>query len=122
PVADNSPRTIDVTFVVSLVGIHVSVDDPAAVDDASCGLGPVGSGPGNHPCRTIAQGITRAGQTGKTQLVVADGSYNEAVTLVNGISLFGGYRPDTWERHLATTNTVVQGVSSQSNNDRTIVA
>ena len=125
--AANTPESVTVTFVVDQppffpAGIYVSASDPTAVDDAACGLGPVGTGAGRYPCRTIGSGLARANATGQTQVLVADGVYNEAVTLVNGRSVLGGYRPDTWERHLSTTNTIIQGVSSFANHDRTVIA
>lgn len=109
-------------FGLDATAIYVSGNDPAALDDVSCGLGPTGTGIGNHPCRTISQGLARATSTSRARINVADGTYNEAVTLVNGKNLFGGYRADTWERHLATTSTIIQGVSLDGNHDRTVVA
>ncbi len=102
--------------------IYVSTADGTAVDDATCGLGPTGTGTGHHPCKTIAQGLSRSVTAGRSQVLIADGTYDEAVTLVNGKSMLGGYRADTWERHLATTATVIQGVSSTVNHDRTVIA
>ncbi|TVR04524.1 MAG: hypothetical protein EA398_01865 [Deltaproteobacteria bacterium] len=46
------------------------------------------------PCRTIALGIQRAtgdGQRGRPHIYVAAGTYNEQVTLPNGVSLWGGF-------------------------------
>jgi hypothetical protein len=124
--ASNSPQTIAVTLVVagtaSPDAIYVSESDGNGVDDASCGLGPTGSGAGNHPCHTITQGITRASAVGRQLIRVADGHYTEAVTLTNGKSVLGGYQPSTWGRHVATTNTIIDGVSSTGNHDRTVIA
>jgi hypothetical protein len=122
----NSPQNVNVTLVVagslSSSAIYVSESDPTAIDDAGCGLGPNLSGPGNHPCRTIARGLFRANATGRPEIRVADGHYSEDVALVSGKSLLGGYQPDTWQRHVATTNTIIDGVSSVGNHDRTVVA
>jgi hypothetical protein len=122
----NSPQTVTVTFVVSgawvSTAIYVSESDPAALNDGTCGLGPVGSGTGNHPCQSIGQGLARAVATGRSEIRVADGRYSEAVTLVNGKHLLGGYHPDTWLRHLSTTNTIIDGVSPAGNHDRTVIA
>ena len=125
--ASNSPQTIEVTLqvsesAVSADAIYVSVSDPAAIDDGGCGLGPVGSGTGHYPCRTIAQGFARARQTGRGEVRVADGRYTEAVGLDNGTSLLGGYEPSTWARNVEATNTIIDGVSSSGNHDRTVVA
>ena len=109
-------------FVLDTTSVYVSTTDAAAVDDATCGIGPVGTGAGNHPCRTITYGLTRATALSRANVRVADGTYNESVTLVSGKNLYGGYRPTTWDRHLATTSTLIQGVSVSGNHDRTIVA
>ncbi len=98
-------------FTLDPTAIYVSTNDTMGLDDASCGLGPVGTGAGNHPCHTIGFGQTRATSTGRTRVLVADGLYNVDITLVNGQSLLGGSRADTWERHLATTLTTLRGAS-----------
>ena len=102
--------------------VYVSVDDPGAADDASCGLGPIGTGAGNHPCRTIAQGIARANALNRANIFVANGIYTESVTLTNGRNLLGGYASDSWQRDVASTGTLLLGVSSSGNHDRTVVA
>jgi hypothetical protein len=104
--------------------IYVSETDPTAADDAQCGRGPTGTGTGNHPCHTISVGLSRAVAFARSEVRVADGHYTEAVTLVNGKNLLGGYAPDTWQRHVATTNTVIDGRSTApaTNHDRTIIA
>jgi CARDB/PKD domain len=71
--------------------IFVARDDPAAIDDATCGLGPVGSGASNHPCQTLAQGIARSVQTSRPHIYVADATYEESITLVSGKTIIGGY-------------------------------
>lgn len=109
-------------FVLDNTSVYVSITDPAAADDSTCGLGPTGSGTGNHPCRTITFGLTRATTLGRPNVRVADGTYNEAVTLVSGTNLYGAYRPGTWDRHLTTTSTLIQGATSVGNHDRTVVA
>jgi hypothetical protein len=109
-------------FQLDTGAIYVSGSDPGAADDTSCGFGPIGTGTGHKPCRSISHGIARAGTTGRTRILVADGTYDEAVALVTGRSLFGGYRADTWERHLDTTATVIQGSSASGNHDRTLIA
>ena len=89
--------------------IYVGTDSVGAADDASCGVGPVGTGTGNHPCRTIAHGIGRAQTAARTKVIVSDGLYTEQVSLVSGISLVGGYRADNWQRHLSSTGTIIRG-------------
>ncbi len=98
-------------FTLDASAIYVSTNDPMSADDATCGLGPVGTGAGRHPCRTIAFGQSRATATSRTRVLVADGLYSVDVTIVNGQSLLGGYRADTWERHVATTLTTIRGTT-----------
>jgi hypothetical protein len=127
PGASNSPQAVSITLDVvgSLAGdnsIFVSESDPSASDDATCGLSPTGFSSSGHPCLTISQGLARAVATGRWEVLVADGRYSEAVTLANGKSLLGGYHPVTWQRHLASTNTIIDGVSSTGSHDRTVIA
>jgi len=107
-------------FQLDTTSIYVSTSDPTAVNNTSCGLGP--SATGGHPCKTIAYSFGRAAATGRPNLIIADGTYSEAVTLVNGVNLYGGYRADTWERHLVSTATVIDGISTSGNHDRTVIA
>ncbi|MDW8362360.1 MAG: hypothetical protein RMK74_08160, partial [Myxococcales bacterium] len=110
-------------FTLDTGAIYVSAEDPTGrdADNAGCGLGPVGTGAGHYPCSSIGYGILRAMATGRTRVLVADALYNENVTLVAGISLYGGYRADTWERHLSTTLTTIRGTSG-SGHRRTVTA
>ncbi|NOZ01090.1 MAG: hypothetical protein GXP54_04280, partial [Deltaproteobacteria bacterium] len=102
--------------------IYVSGNDSAAADDGTCGLGPVGTGSGNHPCLTISQGLVRAASASRGKVLVADGLYEETVVMVNGVSLLGGYRADTWERNVSGTNTTLRGNSTTGNNTMTVRA
>jgi hypothetical protein len=107
-------------LVLDPEAIYVSASDPVADDLPGCGRGPVGTGDRNRPCRSIARGLVEAGST-HSRLLIADGLYSETVTLTNGISLLGGYRPDTWERHLGSTLTVVRGAGTGTHK-KTIIA
>ena len=49
------------------------------------------------PCQTISFGIVRAVTAGKNQVFVQAGTYTEAVVLLNGVSVWGGY-DFTWQR------------------------
>ena len=93
-------------------GVYVSTGDAAAVDDSTCGLGPVGTQSGDHPCKTIAKGIARAVALGRPRVLVANGVYAEAVALANGVSVLGGYNPDTWQRDVAATGTYITGAAT----------
>jgi hypothetical protein len=52
------------------------------------------------PVQHVNAGIAKAqGTPGKTEVYISNGSYNETVTLVNGISLYGGYSASNkWAR------------------------
>ena len=102
--------------------IYVSTDGPGASDVAGCGLGPVGTGAGRFPCKTIAQGTARATALGRARILVANGIYAEAVALANGRSLLGGFAADTWQRDVAGTGTLLIGASADGVHDRTVTA
>jgi hypothetical protein len=107
-------------FVLDATSVYVSTTE--GTDDGTCGLGPLNTGGTNHPCKSITTGLARATALARANVRVADGTYNESVTLVSSKNLFGGYRPGTWDRHLATTSSLIQGVSSVGSNDRTVIA
>jgi hypothetical protein len=111
-------------LVLDTGGVYVSIDDAAAVDDASCGLGPVGTGAGRYPCKSITQGIARAVTLNRARVLVANGIYPEAVTLANGRSVLGGHRSDTWQRDVASTSTYITGAATftATNHDYTVRA
>ena len=109
-------------FILDTGAIYVSTSDPAASDVGACGLGPVGTGAGHYPCKTISNGIARANALNRPRVLVANGIYDEAVTIANGRNLLGGYAWDTWERDVAATDTQIAGVSSTGNHDRTVIA
>ncbi len=105
---NKSPRD-GCEFQVDPNGIYVS--QTTGADDAGCGSGPDSTCSGCYPCRTIGYGIQRAQGAGKSTVYVADGLYEESVTVIGGISLRGGYRADTWERHLSTSLSVIRDVT-----------
>ena len=109
-------------FILDATAIYVSTDDAAAADDATCGLGPVGTGAGQHPCKTITHGLARAVATNRANVLVANGTYDEAVALVSGKNLLGGYRPDNWARDVASTDTVIDAFAFFGANARTVSA
>jgi hypothetical protein len=101
--------------------IYVAGADVNAVDDATCGIGPTGTGTGNHPCKTITYGLTRSMTAGRANVYVANATYNEAVTLISGKNLLGGYT-STFSRDLANTSTVIQGFSQSPPHQITVTA
>jgi len=96
--------------------IYVSSSDVGAEDVSGCGREP------NSPCMTIAWGIAEAVASGRSEVYVADGLYEETVTLVNGISLRGGFTANTWQSHLETTSTILTGYSGATLHKKTIIA
>ena len=96
-------------FMLDSNGIYVSSTDGAADDGQDCGRGPAQTGGTNRPCLTVAKGIEEAIAAGRSQVLVAGGSYDEQVSLVDGLDLLGGYNPTTWSRDWSVNLTVVSG-------------
>ncbi len=69
---DGAVRTVDAVFV--------SADG----NDSA-------SGARNDPVRTITRGLALAQAGGKTKVYVEAGTYNETVSMANGISVYGGF-------------------------------
>ncbi|MCP3915549.1 MAG: hypothetical protein GY711_08345, partial [bacterium] len=94
--------------------IYVSESDPAAADTAGCGTDPW------LPCATISFGIGEAVSSARSQVLVANGAYDESITVQDGISLLGGYRADTWERNVSATGTAIYGGGGGGSHRKTI--
>lgn len=107
-------------FTLDNNAIYVDSGDPGADDSPGCGLGPVGTGAGCRPCQSIARGLIEATNTGRAKVNVANGSYAEGVTLVNGKSLFGGWKSLVWSRDAAHTATVIRGKTTSGVHERAI--
>ncbi|MFO0680589.1 MAG: hypothetical protein U0234_00995 [Sandaracinus sp.] len=91
------------------------IDDPDVVGDSDCdgfegtvsdgvfvSAGGLDSNPGTRqlPLHTISAGIGLAQSSGRHAVFVSEGTYNESVTLANGISIYGGYSMShAWERN-----------------------
>jgi hypothetical protein len=59
------------------------------------------------PKLTITGGIAAAQTLGRTAVFVSDGQYDEAVTMVSGISVYGGYSAtNNWARSTTTVTTI----------------
>ncbi len=79
------------------------------------------SGAPYDPVNTINKALTLVGGA-KDHIYVAAGTYNESVTLVEGISIFGGYSPDgKWARNLAQYKTTISW-SAGTNSVRAVIA
>ena len=74
------------------------------------------SGASNAPLNTITAAIANAHNLGGTAAVCvcappaapSSATYTESVTMVQGVSVFGGYRCDTWARAIGTYVTRIQ--------------
>ena len=68
------------------------------------------------PVASINTAIALAASTGKTQVYISNGTYNERVILANGISLYGGYSSSTnWSRSALNIATIT---GNNINNNR----
>ncbi|MGW8369505.1 MAG: hypothetical protein ACWGPN_12615, partial [Gammaproteobacteria bacterium] len=61
------------------------------------------------PCATISFGLQQALTTAGTQVVVAQGTYTEDITLIDGISLIGGYSQTFDQRDSALFESIIEG-------------
>lgn len=75
-----------------------------------------------QPCRTINQGLIRAVGTSKYYVFVADGIYEENVTVANGINLLGGFDAMTWVRKEAGQSSCYVMGAASTGNTRTLTA
>ncbi len=60
------------------------------------------------PKATIQAAMTAA-QSTQSDLYVAAGVYSGSVVLADGVSMYGGFIADSWERDLATAETIIEG-------------
>ena len=77
-----------------------------AVFVAKTGSDAVGCGAFASPCLTITYGIGRALALPRSKMFVGAGIYNEAVTIQQGVSIYGGYSSDFLTRSLANRATI----------------
>jgi hypothetical protein len=75
-------------------------------DTAGCGSFDI------SPCYTISYGVQRAYESGGPQVVVAQGTYAEDVTMVDGVSLIGGYSPAFDQRDSGLFETTITGTGT----------
>lgn len=68
-----------------------------------------GDGSQAAPFQTIQRGINEAVALGFNEVRVAQASYNESITLIEGVSLYGGYESAGWTRDIATYLTTING-------------
>jgi len=103
--------------------ITVSSDLPEdAVFVSPYGMDTTGSGALKCPCRSINYGINIAADSGKHNVLVANGLYNETVYMAGGINLLGGYDPVTWIRNLKGSFAMISGTDNLDNHPVTVLA
>jgi hypothetical protein len=68
-----------------------------------------GDGSQAAPFQTIQRGIDEAVALGLGEVRVAQGTYNESLTLIEGISLYGGYESAGWTRDTLAHITTIDG-------------
>ena len=85
--------------------IYVQSPSNGGIDDVNCGLVQV-------PCATITYALERAQLDNKQRVRVAEGSYQETVTLVSGVDLIGGHQRVNWERNPDLYASVIFGADS----------
>jgi hypothetical protein len=98
--------------------IYVSESDGR--DDAGCGLGPVATGGGRYPCKSLVEGQARAVALGRARVLVAGGAYYGNIAMAEGVSLLGGHNAVNWQRSPAANLTAIFG--TQTSGHRVTVA
>ena len=102
PVPAPAPSSCAATDAPDLAHVDSDCDGIDGTAAASIFVSPAGAdaNPGTQaaPKRTIVAGIAAAEQSGRGAVLIAAGQYPGRPLLVNGISLYGGYDPATWQR------------------------
>ena len=87
-------------------GIYVAPPESGGYDTYDCGSMIA-------PCASVGYASQRALDSGKSYVFVANGIYQESVTLISGINLWGGFNPATWVRsEPAQSATVLVGIAA----------
>jgi hypothetical protein len=77
------------------------------------------AGTKDAPLRTVSAGIAKAQELGKSHVYIAVGEYVEEANLelANGVSLFGGFAPNSWSRAAAEEATHITRAVAQTDNE-----
>jgi len=68
-----------------------------------------------QPMLTINAGVAIANESGTKDVYVSEGAYNESIVMIDGVSLFGGYKEsDLWSRD--TSNHPIINATEEVNN------
>lgn len=95
--------------------IYVARPQRGGVNNGSCGTY-------DAPCATIDFGITRALNTSRARVRVADGSYPEGIEMEDGVSVLGGHNSRNWTRNPEINVTVITGAITQDNDVMGVMA
>lgn len=100
-------------------GVDGNADDSIFVstggsNSAGCGLWNQATVRAPSPCLTIAFGITRANNLGYSSVIVEEGTYAESVTMVSGISVYGGYINDNRTYRIRDVGDYTTTIQAQS--------
>ncbi len=87
-------------------GIDGVVQDTLFV---SAGAPPGGDGSLDHPLATLSAAIAAFASSGKSYILVAEGTYQESISLQPGVKLHGGYSADFKSRDVWLYQSVIQG-------------
>jgi hypothetical protein len=69
----------------------------------------------NDPLATVTEGIEVASNCSpECDVLISAGTYDETVTLVTGVHLYGGYDSTTWVRNPSSHTTVIQGQNKRA--------
>lgn len=67
------------------------------------------------PVSTLGQAISVAAACDTPcDVLISTGIYNETVTAVSGVSMFGGYDPGTWDRDIAANTVTLRGTEART--------
>ncbi len=103
--AELGPRTTAVVLQDYARVLHVSV---------TTGSNATGSGTRERPMPSVAAALEAAGGDGRTAILVAAGRYesSETLQLRARVDLFGGFDPQSWQRDIFRSPTVLSGGGS----------
>lgn len=96
-------------FKPDAAAVYVATPEPKENPLVSPGADTSSCGSFETPCATITYAIGRAQSDNKTKVFVSEGIYEEAVTVVNGISVIGGYSSRNWLHDPQANATTIRG-------------
>ncbi len=67
-----------------------------------------------QPVATIAFAINAAASCpgGPCDVIVSGGTYDESITMIDGVNLYGGFDAGTWTRDISINETIIRGQST----------